>query len=192
LLASLVPNETGERIFILKGNDNGEIRGAIHCQSGAGAEIDYSACAPKRTRGPQKNILIVDIAGPLERKENDLRHLAAPIGSVGAGRDEKRERKEEADSKRREKMSKQLSHGIIMVAQKTSPSIKIAGLILDEEKCERFARGKKIGLRRQLSQSRIFCAAFKNKVQIFSCRSFVRFLISSRWQRARSSVVNKV
>jgi hypothetical protein len=42
-------------------------------------------------------------------------------------------------------------------------------------------------------QSRNFCAALKNKVQIFACRIFSPFLISRRWQGAReSSGVNKV
>jgi hypothetical protein len=42
-------------------------------------------------------------------------------------------------------------------------------------------------------QSRNFCAALKNKVQIFACRFFSPFLISRHGQGAReSSGVNKV
>src|SRR5690349_4310465 len=54
-------------------------------------------------------------------------------------------------------------------------------------------RGKNGARSTDFFQSRNFCAALKNKVQIFACRFFSAFLISRRWQRAReSSCVNKV
>jgi hypothetical protein len=54
-------------------------------------------------------------------------------------------------------------------------------------------RGKNRCCSTDFFQSRNFCAAFKNKVQIFACRFFAAFLISRRWQGAReSSGVNKV
>jgi hypothetical protein len=53
--------------------------------------------------------------------------------------------------------------------------------------------GKIWPLRRWFFQSRFFWGAFKNKVQIFSCRTFARFLICSRWQRASAAAhVNKL
>jgi hypothetical protein len=54
-------------------------------------------------------------------------------------------------------------------------------------------RGKDGARSTDFFQSRNFCAALKNKVQIFACRFFSPFLISRRWQGAReSSDVNKV
>jgi hypothetical protein len=54
-------------------------------------------------------------------------------------------------------------------------------------------RGKDGARSTDFFQSRNFCAALKNKVQIFACRFFSPFLISRRWQGAReSSGVNKV
>jgi hypothetical protein len=40
--------------------------------------------------------------------------------------------------------------------------------------------------------SRFFWSATENKIQIFSCRLRMRFLISSRWQGAKSAGVNKM
>jgi hypothetical protein len=43
-----------------------------------------------------------------------------------------------------------------------------------------------------LFQSRFFLRRHKNKIQIFSCRSGGRFLISSRWQGEKAVNVNKM
>src|SRR5205814_8037910 len=65
-----------------------------------------------------------------------------------------------------------------------------AGTCLREEVV---ARGKDGARSTDFFQSRNFCAALKNKVQIFACRFFSAFLISRLWQGAReSSGVNKV
>jgi hypothetical protein len=54
-------------------------------------------------------------------------------------------------------------------------------------------RGKDEARSTDFFQSRNFCAALKNKVQIFACRFFSAFLISRRWHGGReSSGVNKV
>jgi hypothetical protein len=63
--------------------------------------------------------------------------------------------------------------------------------VLGPIRCRR--RGKDEARSTDFFQSRNFCAALKNKVQIFACRFFSAFLISRRWQGAReSSGVNKV
>jgi hypothetical protein len=69
-------------------------------------------------------------------------------------------------------------------------SIALFGLLCAKKSSP---RGKDGARSTDFFQSRNFCAALKNKVQIFACRFFSPFLISRRWQGAReSSGVNKV
>src|SRR5207253_4069292 len=80
-----------------------------------------------------------------------------------------------------------------IVAQNRPPGIKIELMSRDVSAEEFPLRGKNRCCSTDFFQSRNFCAAFKNKVQNFSCRFFAAFLISRLWQGAReSSVVNKV
>jgi hypothetical protein len=50
-------------------------------------------------------------------------------------------------------------------------------------------RGKDEARSTDFFQSRNFCAALKNKVQIFACRFFSPFLISRRWHGGRNRQV---
>jgi len=69
-------------------------------------------------------------------------------------------------------------------------SIALFGLVCAKKSSP---RGKDGARSTDFFQSRNFCAALKNKVQIFACRFFSAFLISRRWHGGReSSGVNKV
>jgi hypothetical protein len=69
-------------------------------------------------------------------------------------------------------------------------SIALFGLVCAKKSSP---RGKDGVRSTDFFQSRNFCAALKNKVQIFACRFFSPFLISRHGQGAReSSGVNKV
>src|SRR4030095_14857545 len=100
-----------------------------------------------------------------------------------------------AKSKKSERAYEKMHlRGANTIAQNLSAGIHFRLLFSDLfARRSRRPRGKDRPRSTDFFQSRNFCAALKNKVQIFACRFFSPFLISRRWQGAReSSGVNKV
>jgi hypothetical protein len=103
--------------------------------------------------------------------------------------------KEQAKSKKSERAYEKMhlrggQHNRSKPVSRHPFSIALFGLVCAKKSSP---RGKDRPRSTDFFQSRNFCAALKNKVQIFACRFFSPFLISRRWQGAReSSGVNKV
>jgi len=118
-------------------------------------------------------------------RSNDCLEHASPAGALDEVREKARQIREIGTHIRKNAFA-----GANTIAQKPAASIHFRSPFWSVRSCH---RGKNEARATDFFQSRNFCAALKNKVQIFACRFFSAFLISRRWQRAReSSGVNKV
>jgi hypothetical protein len=185
-----------ERFSVAKDHDDAEIErllqaGPIYGQRAAKAHVVDTAEAAKRVQSAQKNILVVNVAGRFS--QNSITWVTCrnarwqPVRWMNSG---KEQGKSEKSERAYEKMHLRGPTQSLKTYQPASIFDRPFRTCLREESSP---RGKRRARSTDFFQSRNFCAALKNKVQIFACRFFSAFLISRRWHGGReSSGVNKV